>query len=406
MANKQFSLDSAISQKDFDECGWSNIVEESKDKRLIHLSRAFYQLANNKDHEITEAGRKILFLLSNVFSMRLQPNSINEPFQAFMQMDDGSRSALPCDFSQSDMQFLTEIVEYIPYESLKARVADLLWVCNKPKNPNHARIAIDCYTKSGVEPGSWYHEGKNNFERAYRLTKQLKDVQRKETIEHLLLEAFNSDDASFKGIVFSVAELIVSLEILDEKRLAIGNRLYEIGESLKSSNKFDDARKFYELSARVYQLNNDEVKYISMSVKVAESLALEADQRFESSNGNKLISSSFFETAIQAYRKIPIKFRDEYSINQRISELRHKLSEAGKFTLSYMGVAHIPVDGAEEFIKLSKEHVSGKKTEYEALIYLSGICPTPNYFALRQQEQENMGTFFFKLLVRFFTVFK
>lgn len=63
-----------------------------------------------------------------------------------------------------------------------------------------------------------------------------------------------------------------------------------------------------------------------------------------------------------------------------------------------MGVARMPVNDAEEFVKLSKEHVSGKKTEYEALIYLSGICPTPDYSALRQQEQENMGTFFLSSL--------
>jgi hypothetical protein len=135
-----------------------------------------------------------------------------------------------------------------------------------------------------------------------------------------------------------------------------------------------------------------------MLVKVADCYALDAEKNFEAGKGRKLISSALFETAIQAYRKIPSKFRDEYAIDQRISDLRHQLNSAGKNALNQMGVINTPIDNAEEIVKLSEEHVAGKSTEYEALIYLSGVCPVPDYTSLENQEKENAKKFFFTSL--------
>lgn len=377
---------------------WNRIVDTNEGMDLNQLSSAFGKEALNEETNLTEENRKILFLLKDITSMMLTPRSNNEPFQALIQMADGRRSALPSDLSPSDLNILSKIINRVSHKPLKARIGDLLWVCSKPKNPEHAKTAIDNYTSSEINPRTWFHDGKNEFERAYRLAKLLKDSERQSKIENLLIKAFNTDTNGFDDITFSIAEIIDELNILNDHNLVIAARLEAVGEQLMSVNDLQTANRFFELGSKKYNQGADESKYILMLVKAAECYALDAQRHFEAGHGSKLISSSFFETAIHAYRKIPAKFREKYSVEQRISALRHKLNKAGKNTLKEMGVIRTPVDGAEEIIKLSKEHVSGKKSEYEALIYFSGVCSMPNYGSIRVREEENMSRYFLSSL--------
>ena len=77
---------------------------------------------------------KGLWLLADACSMMLNPNSINEPFKPFMVMN-GRRSSLPIDFQDSDVKLFAAISEEVDNYWLQARLADLVWLLNKPRNP-------------------------------------------------------------------------------------------------------------------------------------------------------------------------------------------------------------------------------------------------------------------------------
>ncbi len=393
MSNTRYPLDLVLSTDDFDNCGWESIVTDCNEKDIYQLSADFADAARNEKLDLTQAGRKILYLFGDACSMKLNPSSRNEPFTACIQISNGSRSALPCDFSTSDIDFFSAIVNGISCNSLKARIADLLWVCNKPKNPDHARIAIDCYIGVDIVEEQWHHEIRNFIERGYRLSMLLNDTDGSNRIEKLLFTAFNSDNADLKKITLSVAELIDELGMLEGKSIDIGSRLKEIGNTLVSIKKFGNARPFFKLAAKKYAQSSDELENVSLLVKVAECWESEASENFDSGEYRKLISSSDFEMAIQEYRRIPAKFREEYSIDQRISALRHKLNEVGKHTLSKIGTVSMPIDDTDEIIALSKKHVSGKSSVFEAIICLSGIFPIPNYSHLEQQAKESNKKF-------------
>ena len=144
------------------------IIEESDDKHLSHLSSSFAQKIKINQEVYSEKTIELLRLLKDITSMMLNPRSNNEPFQAFIVMADGQRSALPSDLSFNDLNILSEAFDKIRYKPLKARIGDLLWIRLKPRNPTHAKAAIDCYISEGVNPQTWRHTGNKEFERACR----------------------------------------------------------------------------------------------------------------------------------------------------------------------------------------------------------------------------------------------
>ncbi|WP_305404304.1 DUF4209 domain-containing protein [Photobacterium leiognathi] len=375
-----------------------NIIESKGDKSLYSLSTEFNREVSRDDRSYTENERNLLTLFRKITSMMLVPKSNNEPFQPLIQMADGSRSELPADLSQNELSILANMVDRINHTALEARIYDLLWICCKPKNPSHAKCAIDLYTKDGIKPDTWRHNGKKEIERAFRLARQLNDIKRITKVENALIDSFNNDATDFVDIAYSLAELIENLNALKEHNLKIAERLENIGLSLKSKNQFKDAIRFFELSSRKYQKDSHEDRYVRTLVQAAESYALDAESQFNQKGGSKLIANSLFEIAIHAYRKVPAKYRDEYSVDEAISKLRHNLSESGKQTLNEMGLVKIPIKGAEEAIKHSKEHVAGKNSEYEALVYFSGICIVDKYDSLMESEKKNMSTNFFSSL--------
>ncbi|NVO99777.1 DUF4209 domain-containing protein [Photobacterium damselae subsp. damselae] len=376
-----------------------DIIENEVDKSLYSLSTEFAREANRKDGSYTEEERNILGLFRNITSMMLTPKSNNEPFQPFIQMADGRRSALPADLSQNELATLAGLLDRINHVALKARVYDLLWICSKPKKIIHAQCAIDFYIKDGIRPDTWRHTGKKEIERAYRLAKQINDIERITKIEKALICSFNNEAEDFVDISFSVAELIEKLNALKEYNLKIAERLETIASFLKSKGNFKDAIRYFELSSRKYKKGSKEDKHVDTLVQAAESYALDAENYFNMGGGAKLIANSLFENAIHAYRKVPAKYRNEYSIDEQISKLRHSLNETGKHTLNEMGLFQTPIevaeDVAEEVAQRSKEHVSGKNSVYEALVYFSGVCSIDKYDSLMEIEKESMSNSFF-----------
>lgn len=301
---------------------------------------------------------------------------------------------MPADLSQNELTTLADLLESINHVSLKARIYDLLWICCKPKKPSHAKCAIDFYIQNGIKPDTWRHIGKKEIERAYRLAKQLNDIERITKIENTLICSFHNDAEDFVDISYSVAELVENLNALKEHNLKIAERLESLASSLKSKGHFKDAIRYFELSSRKYKKGLNQDKHVVTLVQAAESYALDAESHLNLGGGSKLIANSLFENAIHAYRKVPVKYRNEYSIDERISKLRHGLNESGKHTLNEMGIVQTPIEGAEEVAELSKEHVAGKTSEHEALVYFSGICNVDKYDSLMEREKESMSKYF------------
>lgn len=142
--------------------------------------------------------------------MRLIPESLNEPFKALIQdFQAGRRSAQLEDFTPEEVNFFEEILADVGEPWLKARLADVVWMLRKPKMPDHAKIAMDSYISHEIDADTWHRDVNDCWERAARLSIQIKDEERLREIESRLFSAFCSEYPRSKFLPCPQVEHIV-----------------------------------------------------------------------------------------------------------------------------------------------------------------------------------------------------
>ena len=80
-----------------------------------------------------------------------------------------SRSAIVDDFSEEVIGFFSDILDYVNDYRIKSRLADILWLREKPKNSKHVEIAIANYQEFSLEYDDILNDSREAWERAIRL---------------------------------------------------------------------------------------------------------------------------------------------------------------------------------------------------------------------------------------------
>lgn len=350
------------------------------------------QSLDESSKEKSESGLEeqeiILNLLSRAASMMLVPSSLNEPFKPYFQdFQAGRRSALPDDFTQEELAFFENILNDVKEPWLRARLADLLWLCKTPKNPNHAKTAIDSYISHSIDSDTWHRDVNDCWERAARLCMQLRDFDRLGDIKNQLFSAFKLEHSNGKFMTLWIANLMDKLNIDSDFKEDIASALLNSGQILLDSGDFNSARSYFELSSKKFKQSGDEKAWLDSLVALADCFEREADSR---SAGSNMVANSFYENAIQAYRRIPTKHREDYSVDEKISQIRQKISKTGIASLGEMEVIKTPGVDLSDTIQASMAYVSGKHSLQEALIYFVGLYSGPKYTTLQSSAKESM----------------
>ncbi len=380
--NELFNYDSFVA------CNWSYDVLPENHYGYSSVMQELEKVAKEKLESGLEEQGEILKLLSRSASMMMVPNSLNEPFKPYFQDFQASRrSALPEDFTLNELAFFEEILDDITEPWLKARLADLLWLCKKPRNPSHAKTAIDSYISHDIDSDTWHRDVNNCWERAARLCMQLRDFDRLDDIKNQLLSSFQLEHSNSKFMTLWLADLMDKLNLDSDLKECIASTLFNSGNVLLDLRDFNSARSYFELSSKKYNQSDDEKGWLDSLDLLASSFELEADLRSTSSN---MVANSFYENAIQAYRRIPTKHRDAYNVSYKINEIRKKISTSGKASLDEMGLVKIPGVDLSQTIEASRAHVAGKQTIEEALMYFAGLDSGPKYRALESSVRESM----------------
>lgn len=323
-------------------------------------------------------GSNLFELLGKVASMRLQADSLNEPFLPYLEVyQTGQCTIKPEHFSVEELVVLGEILNAIDEPCLKARLADLLWLTGSPRNLEYAEIAIDLYTVGGVNEITWYLNGKALFERAIRLCLQIRDYERLNIIKEKLLNSFSFEYINSQFMQLSIAELMHDLKIDKDNREVIASTLLDTGYVLLTENKnFLAAESYFNLASKKYYQFSNNQKYVECLIAMAQSVEMEADSR---SVQNNMVANGFYEKAIQIYRKIPKKYRDENDIDSRISELRKKITITGQSALEEMVTFESGKIDISEHVQNAIDFVSNKESIENSLVYFAKISTGPNY---------------------------
>ncbi len=151
----------------FKDCDISAIPDVPHED-FYSMSRALYDTAAVADQNGERALSSAMRILADVCSFVLSPEKISEPFGP-LWTGGGRRAAIPDDFTGPAISFLGSVVDLIDNHSLKARVADLVWVTKRPRDVHYALTAIDYYTKVPLHGDKWTREQYKHWQRAIGL---------------------------------------------------------------------------------------------------------------------------------------------------------------------------------------------------------------------------------------------
>jgi hypothetical protein len=144
---------------DFRRSAWQEAVAAS-DGSCYGMWQSFSAAARAATESGDPSVAKILWLLADACSLRLFPQSLNNPFRTAVVHANG-RSASTEDFNQDDVKLLAEVAGEMADVRLRARLADMAWLLIKPRNPSFALLAIDAYREMPLDVETFIHGEKS-----------------------------------------------------------------------------------------------------------------------------------------------------------------------------------------------------------------------------------------------------
>ncbi len=364
---------SLASLEDFHTCGWKAALESDQTQTYSEMWHSLSIAAR----KAIDAGKmregKVLWLLADACSMSLRPQNHNEPFKP-MWISEGRRSTLPEDFKDDDLALLIEIVEEVDNYKLKARLADLIWLLQHPRNPKMACVAIDEYRMAPIESGVWSKDGRECWERAISLS-LLFGATTSEKLTQIKMQLINSiqeSDPSDGFLGLWISQTLEKVEIEEFDATKVAERLELTAKYFQSIGELLSAREYFEASTRWYRKVSQNEKAVEMLVCIAETWVEEANNRASSPQPSHMVIASFLESAIHAYRRVPNTDRPKYQIDEKISVLHSRMNDSGKRSLDEMGIISSgPIDISKQ-VEFSRKAVQGK-TAADALVFFANI---------------------------------
>ena len=105
-------------------------------------------------------------------------------------MKESWRSTIPDDLTDEQLNFVADVYIDMTDPMVKARFADLLWLCVGPRKIEYARTAIESYMLLSIDPITWQPDIGHCWERCIKLARQTNNTHSIQTIEKSLGNAF------------------------------------------------------------------------------------------------------------------------------------------------------------------------------------------------------------------------
>lgn len=353
----------------------------------------FQELAETYHGETSEVLSNMMNFFASLCSMALTPESPNEPYRPFITTSN-SRSMIPDDLTEEDLIFIESILDRIDSPLLKARLADLLWLRKRPRSVEHARIVISSYLALPITSEEWTKGGQLCWERAIALSFQIKDFTSIEIIKQRFTDALTLSYEDFPLMRYRIGESINRTNLFGNDTSTTAQTLFEIGNEITVpetiSPAFDIKRSYFKVSEKLFKKAKEHNRAIACQVRIAEAFVNEAEQRLSSENPNPGVANSFYEDALQAYRKVPQAYRTEYNVERKLEEIEQAILRTGAEALENMH--EIRTDG----IDLSNQagqaiaHVTNRHPLGRAILYFTGFI-TESYATLREQASASLA---------------
>ncbi|MBL1430739.1 MAG: DUF4209 domain-containing protein [Robiginitomaculum sp.] len=320
-------------------------------------------------------------LLQQVFNFHFKSSNVMQPFAPIAVMTDGTRSMIPDDLTNTQLDELQGTLDGVTDPEYRARVGDVLWL--RRKDAKAARIAVKAYLEAGklVEHPKNWTTSMERYERALRLAGQIepKGNLPKTILAHLESRVLHYDG---KDPLYFTCK---ALRLLAEFRYGGFSTLAKIaghaaGES-RSDKDFRRARSYFEVQAKHLKLAGEAAAAEAARVTSARTFVEEAENR--EANNEFMAAHSFWGNAISAFRYRP-------SLRKEIPELQRRYSIAGGKLGSEMRT--VSSDGIDitKFVEESRASVAELPWE-DAFFTLASFIPLIDPKELRETTEKELS---------------
>ena len=373
MTSDRYPSDLIVTVQDFEECHCDTLLATVAQEGYFAMWQALSKAAKTAMDENRLHHGKVFWMLADACSMALSPESHNEPFKPFMMLKD-RRSTIPDDFSDQDITFFSEVVDAIDDARLKARLADLVWLKQRPRNVQFAITAIDAYRSIPLDAETWLGGGQDCWARAISLTLMLGKGagSRLTEMKSALLDAINSATKDSGFLAVWLSDLLDRHGLARSDALTIAQKLCALAIEFDRDKNFHFSRGFFDAARRWFDRSNNEAKSAEMTVAVAEGWVQEAIARVSSDQPSHMVAANFYEKAIQIYRSIPHSQRSIHRVDERIAELYQHLNTSGARSIEELGVITSPEVDISMLIENARQAVRGKSIQ-DALFSFANI---------------------------------
>lgn len=339
------------------------------------LNKVFWKA---KDGAQSAAASRALELLAGICSMRLVPEESGHIYRPMVEFSDGGSSMALGHIPKDAVEVLAQLAGTLDSAALRARVADLVWLLDRSRGDPFPLMAIQAYRKLSLSSAAWYGESRTAWHRALQLAKQIHAEDELAAIETALLDAFFAAAGDEDG--YQALHYLRPLRV--ERRSggraqAVAERLEAIGRQRMVLTHAFAAQSHFEAAAEWYEWARDRDRQALMLSLAAEAITMQAGQA-----DGAIVEHHWLSKAIEAYRRVPARFRAQLGTEGAIEALRRRREDAGHAMLGEMVMIRGPREAVGGRIQAAVAHVKGRPA-LEALLAFCGLDSPPDVGVLK-----------------------
>lgn len=248
---------------------------------------------------------RVLWLLSDLCSMMLNPSNPNEPFRPFAILED-RRSLAISDVTDEEFDFLELAIDELGTGLVKARVAEVLWITPGRRHIQQAEAALAGYQTVPLDEDTWWRGGEDCWGRALMLAPRMGKPGKgiAEQLSNRLFKKLAQEFEAPSPMLAPIATLVLEHRVVHSEAADLPLGLEEVGRDSERTGNILRARRCYELSMDAYRAAKDPVSSARMTAALANTWVAEAQVRGDGEGVQPLIALNHLEKALQIYRKV------------------------------------------------------------------------------------------------------
>lgn len=314
----------------------------------------FIELYQQSAKEAEAAGEKqraaVFRFLRDIAGFQPSFDTPSQPFGPMFRIDD-KRSLIPADLTASDVEVVRKLAPQATNVALRARLHDILWELTKDHTAGTE--AARCYVNNADQldaSGDWIF-GVKAFKRGLILAAKFGRNKPlfTDAATTLLTATKRAEKSADAFHCCQLMRLILLADIGETSDFAA--LASKIANSARASGDWRKAKAYWELEAGWHRRGDNKAEEKKAALNAAEAAVKEAEHRALGTGASFMAAATLLAKAIEELRRAG-------ATNERITELRQRLNEWQKLSLSEFQAFSTKVD-ISELVRGAREHVRG-----------------------------------------------